>query len=345
MAEAAPTTSAASRSSQEQIMGMMLGLVQGRSLTAAVELGIADALADGPLPLDQLAARTHADAGNLFRLLRALETLGIFRQISPDTFANTPTSECLRRDVPGSQWAFVHLLAPGFGLWDGYSELLGTLRTGKNALFERWGCNLWEHLHRHPDRAEIFNQAMRSMNDPMTHAVTEAYNWGRFPVIADIGGGVGAQLVDILDAYPGCRGILFDQEEAVAASMPHNRIEKVAGSFFDRIPGDADAYLLRNIIHDWSDVDALLILRTLRKAVKPSARAMLIEWLIPDTPEFHFGKWADITMMAGLGGRERTAAEFERLFLDAGFALEEIVPTASTFTIVIGHPINGSRSD
>lgn len=330
----------AALSPQEQIMGMILGIVQGRSLVAAVELGIADVLATGPLPLEDLAARTQANADNLFRLLRALETLGFFRQVTPRVFSNTPLSEWLRRDVPGSQWAFVHLLAPGMGLWDGYSEMLGTIRTGKNALFQRWGCNLWEHLRRYPERAEIFQQAMRSMNDPMTQAVTTAYDWAVFPVIVDVGGGIGAQLVDILNAYPGCRGILFDQPEVVAANIPHSRISKVSGSFFNEIPAGSDAYLLRNILHDWDDPDAARILRTLRNSTKADARIMLVEWLIPDNSEFHFGKWADMTMMAGLGGRERTRAEFDRLFFDSGFELEAIVPTASTFTIIVGRPID-----
>jgi hypothetical protein len=320
-------------------MGLILGVVQGRSLVAAAELGIADVLAAGPLPLESLALHTHTDPGNLFRLLRALETLGIFQQISHGTFGNTAVSECLRRDAPGSQWAFVHLWAPGFGLWDGYTEMLDTLRTGKTALFERWGYGMWEHFRRHPDRAEILNEAMRSMTAPMTPTVTAAYNWSRFHVIADIGGGIGTQLVDILAAHPRCRGVLFDQPEVVAAGIPHDRIERVAGSFFEHIPVEADAYLLRNIIHDWSDADSLSILRTLRKATKPSARVMLIEWLIPDTSEFSFGKWSDITMMSALGGQERTEADFERLFRDSGFELEEIVPTASTFTITVGGPI------
>lgn len=324
---------------QEQIMTMVLAVAQGRSLSVAAELGIADALASGPLPLQELAAQTQADAGNLYRLLRALETLGIFQQIFPGVFANTPVSEHLRRDVPGSQWAFVHMQAPGFGMWDGYTEMLTTLRTGKTALFEKWGCNMWEHLRRYPDRAEVFNEAMRSMTAPMTAAVTAAYDWSRFPVIADIGGGIGTQLVNILEAQPGCRGVLFDQPEVIAAAILHHRIEHVAGNFFEHIPVDANAYLLRSIIHDWADADALSILHTLRKTTQPDARVMLVEWLIPDTPEFNFGKWADITMMAALGGRERTKADFERLFRESGFALEEVVPSASMYTVIVGRPV------
>jgi O-methyltransferase domain len=291
------------------------------------------------MPLQDLAACTQSDAGNLFRLLRALETLGVFQQTSPGVFANTPVSECLRRDVPGSQWAFVNMLAPGLGLWDGYSEMLDTLRTGKTALFEKWGYDLWEHLRHNPEKAQIFNEGMRSMTAAMTPAVTAACDWNQFPVIADIGGGIGTQLVDILEAHPGCRGVLFDQPGVVAAAIPHDRVECVEGSFFEHIPVEADAYLLRNIIHDWNDMESVLILRTLRKAFKSSARVMLIEWLIPNTPEFNFGKWADITMMAALGGRERTKADFERLFRESGFELEEILPTASPFTITVDRPV------
>ena len=329
---------AASISPQEQIMRMAIGVTQGRSLVAAAELGLADVLGNGALHVDAIAAETKVDAGNVFRLMRALETLGIFRQVSPRVFANTPVSDCFRSDVPGSQKAFLQLLSPGMGMWDGYSEMLATLRTGKTALFERWGYDIWEHFRQDPARSAVFNESMRSMTAPMTPAVTAAYDWGRFPVIADIAGGIGAQLVDILDANPNCCGVIFDQPSVVSTAIAHERVKPVAGNFFEEISVDADAYILRNIIHDWNDEPALLILKTLRRATKPAARVMLIEWLIPETSEFNFGKWTDITMMTSVGGRERTKTEFEKLFSDAGFELQEIVPTASSFSIVVGQP-------
>ena len=328
----------ASLSPQEQVMGMAFGVVQGRCLVAAAELGLADVLGNGAVHVDAIAAETRADAGHVFRLMRALETLGIFRQVSPRVFANTPVSDCLRSDVPGSQRAFLQLLAPGMGIWDGYSEMLATLRTGKPAIFERWGYDLWEHFRRDPARSAVFNESMRSMTAPMTPAVTAAYDWGRFPIIADVAGGIGTQLVDILDANPNCCGVIFDQPSVVSAAIVHDRVKPVAGNFFEEIPVDADAYILRNIIHDWNDEQALSILKTLRRATKPAARVMLIEWLIPETSEFNFGKWTDITMMTSVGGRERTKTEFEKLFSDAGFELQEIVATASSFSIVVGRP-------
>ena len=338
MAETAATPVLTSSSPQERVMEIVLGVLHGRCLIAAAELGVADTLASGPQPVEELAAKVGANADNLFRLLRALETIDVFKQVSPGVFANTPVSDCLRKGATGSQWAFVNLLAPGFGIWDGYTEMLETLRTGRTALFDRWGHDLWEYYRRNPVRAEIFNESMRSMTAPMTPAVTAAYDWSRFPVIADIAGGIGTQLIDILDANPGCRGVVFDQPEVVATAIPHERVERVAGNFFENIPVEADAYILRNIIHDWSDEDALSILRTLRRATKPTARVTLIEWLIPDTPDFNFGKWTDITMMVAVGGRERTRADFERIFRQSGFELEEIVATASTFTIIVGRP-------
>jgi hypothetical protein len=144
--------------------------------------------------------------------------------------------------------------------------------------------------------------------------------------------------VDILTAHPECRGIVFDQPEVVAAAIPHERMERLGGNFFEDIPVEADAYILRGIVHDWNDDDALSILKTLRRATRPTALVMLIEWLIPDTSEFNFGKWTDMSMMAAVGGRERTREDFEKLFRQSGFELNEIVPTASTFTIIVGRP-------
>jgi hypothetical protein len=328
----------ASPSPQEQVLGLFTGIVQGRCLVAAAELGLADALAKGPLSVDAIAAQTSADADNVFRLMRALETIGIFKQVSSRVFENTPISECLRKDVPGSQWAILQILAPGWGAWEGYGEMLATLRTGKTALFETWGYDLWEHYRRHPEQWTVFNEAMRSMTTPMTPAVTAAYDWSRFPVIADVGGGIGTQLVDILNAHPGCRGVLFDQPEVVSRAIEHDRVERVGGNFFEKVAVEADAYIFRNIIHDWNDERAVSILKTLRKTTKPKARVMLLEWLIPDTSDFSFGKWTDITMMTAVGGRERTRGDFETLFRNSGFVLEEIVPTKSMFSIVVGRP-------
>lgn len=333
------STQQAAQSPQEQVIGLVFALIQSRAMTTAVELGIADVLAEGALEVEEIAKRTSTNPGNLFRLMRALEIIGIFRQKSPRVFENTPMSECLRRDVPGSQWALVKLMAPGWGTWEGCREMTRTVEAGRTVVFDEWGNDYWGHFRNHPEQWPVFNEAMRSITYPMTGAVTAAYDWSRFPVIADVAGGIGVQLASILDANPGCRGVLFDQSEVLEEAIPHDRIERVAGNFFKEIPVEADAYILRNIIHDWEDPDALRILKTVRTAAKPSSKIMLIEWHIPETSEPHFGKWTDLVMMSAVGGRERTRTEFERLYGDSGFKLEEIVPTESMFSIVVGHPV------
>jgi len=169
----------------------------------------------------------------------------------------------------------------------------------------------------------------------MTPAVTASYDWSQFPVIADIGGGIGAQLSNVLDAYPSCRGILFDQPQVVEQSQ-HSRMELVGGDFFVEIPIQANAYLLRWIIHDWDDDKAITILENVRKAARPGARLLLVESVIPETAEFDMSKWMDMNMLVMAGGRERTAAEFRELYNQAGFELEQIVPTPSALSIVVG---------
>src|SRR5262245_64577967 len=162
----------------EQIFSIVLGFWQARALAVATELGVPDLLAEGALPVDELARRTKTNASALFRLLRALESIGIFTQTSPRVFGNTPTSECLRKDVPGSQWASVlHSLSKGNGPFEGWNELEYAVRTGEPSLEKIYGHDFWELLRRNPQANAALNEAMRSMSGAMTPAVTTAYKW------------------------------------------------------------------------------------------------------------------------------------------------------------------------
>ena len=323
----------------EQIFAQLFGSVQTRCIVAAAELELADRLAGGPVPVEALASQTGTDADSLFRMMRSLESIGYFRQVSTKVFVNSELSEYLRKDVPGSQWAFVCMFIPGWGYWDGLNYLMDTLRNGRPGLFDAWGYDIWGHYQRNPHQATVFNQAMGAMTAEMTPAITAAYDWSRFPVIADIGGGVGGQLADILNKNPESRGVLFDQPDVVAEAGNHNRMEIKGGNFFESIPVEADAYLLRNIIHDWNDEKASEILSTLRKSTPPDSRIVLVEWLIPETSEFHPGKWTDMTMMNSVSGKERTKSEFAELFRSTGFELEKTIPTGSMFTLIVGRPV------
>jgi hypothetical protein len=325
---------------QEQILSIVLGFWQARALAVATELGLPDLLADGPLHVDELVSRTATNASALFRLLRALESIGIFVEISPGVFSNTETSDILRRGVPGSQWPMVvHCLAKGSGPVEGWDHLDYAVRTGGPSIEKAYGHDFWELLRRNPQASTALNGAMRSASVAMTPAVTAAYKWSQFPVIADIGGGIGTQLVSILDAAPASRGLLFDLPHLRAESMFHNRMETVGGNFFESVPTGADAYLLRFILHDWPETDAAAILASLRRAMKSGTRLIVIESVVPEGPAFHFGKWTDLQMLVCVGGRERTEKEYRTLLASAGFDVQEVVGTASPLSLLVATPV------
>jgi hypothetical protein len=317
----------------ELILGILTGTARQRALGIAAELELADLLAEGPLAVDVLASKTNTHAPSLFRLMRALASLAIFEQIAPRVFANSPASELLRKNRPGSMWATIRM---GSTIaFEGWRGLMDSIRSGRTAYEEIYGCSIWKFLQRNPDLWAIFNETMRSISVSMTPAVTAAYDWGCFPVIADIGGGIGTQLVDILNAHPGCRGILFDQPDVVAGAIPHDRMERIGGDFFHGVPANADVYVLRMVVHDWAEPEILVILARVREAMKPTSRVVLIEMIVPETPGFNPGVWADLSMLTLSGGRERTAAEYRELCGQAGFELEQIVPTASPHNLLI----------
>jgi hypothetical protein len=331
---------AAAPSPLDNIFGIIRGFWESRALAIAAELELADQLADGQLPVDALAERTKTHSPSLFRLMRALESIGVFTQVSPRVFANTPSSALLRRNVPGSQWAFVRtILSTGFGQYDSWAEMLHSVQTGKTGLQKIYGgSSPWEFFQTRPETWAIFNEAMRSASTVISPAVAAAYDWKTFPVIADIGGGIGSQLVAILDAHPSVRGILFDQPSVVAGAIPHDRMERVSGDFFKSVPAGADAYTMRWIIHDWPDHEAAAILGNVRKAMKAESRLVLIEEIVPETPELTWAKWLDLHMLAVAGGRERTAAEYTALYAGTGFELERIIPTRAGSSLIVARP-------
>jgi len=324
----------------EQIFSIVLGFWQARALAVATELDLPDLLAEGPLHVDELASRTKTNALALFRLLRALESIGIFTQASAGVFSNTATSDCLRKDVAGSQWpTVVHCLAKGSGPFEGWDELKYAVKTGGPSIEKVYGYDFWELLRRNSQASAAMNGAMRSASVAMTPAVTAAYEWSQFPVIADIGGGIGTQLVSILDASPSSKGILFDKPHLRAESLSHDRMEAISGDFFESVPAGGDAYLLRFILHDWADAEAAVILGSLRRAMKPTARLIVVENVIPEGASFHFGKWTDLQMLVCIGGRERTEMEYRALLTAAGFDLQEVVATSSPLSLLVARPV------
>ena len=211
----------------------------------------------------------------------------------------------------------------------------GSIRTGEKAFDQIYGYDFWEFCRRNPKAGEVFNEAMGEVRRGTSPAVNNSYDWSRFAIIADIGGGLGVQLANILDAFPSCRGILFDQPQVLKQAASHERIERISGDFFQHVPTGADVYLLNGIIHDWTDSEALAILGKVRQAMKAGARLAVLDDIIPETPQFSFGKWLDLLMLTIPGGRERTEIEFRKLLSSAGFDLEEVIVTRAPLSILL----------
>jgi predicted O-methyltransferase YrrM len=318
---------------------MMTGFAVSQAIFAVARLNVAEHVATGPVAVEDLARKTGASPDALYRVLRALASVGVFTEATPRRFSNTPMSECLRPGVPGSQHAGALMIAlhcyPAFG------ELSWSVGTGKPGFDKVVGAPIFDHLSKHPDEGRIFDQAMSSIHGPETPAMIEAFSFARFQTIVDIGGGNGSTLIEVLRSAPKARGIVFDLPGVVARAESTirdaglgDRCRVEGGSFFESVPKGGDAYVLRHIIHDWDDQKSIEILRRCREAMAPGGKVLVVESVVPTGDEPHPGKWLDIIMLAVPGGRERTRAEFETLFASAGLKLERVVATRSPVSVV-----------
>lgn len=319
---------------------ILLGSLASQALYVSAKLGIADQLADGPKTIAQLAKATDTDAPSLYRVLRALASIGVFTEQDKHTFAMTPSAEPLRSDVPNSLRDVTIFWGEDWH-WEVWGKTLYSVRTGKPAWKEMHGDEVFDYFAKNPEAGEIFNRAMSSFTGVAADAVVEAYDFGGVQTIVDIAGGHGRLLTGILEANPKMRGILFDLAhvlagagEQVATSIAAERVEFVDGDFFASVPEGADAYIMKHIIHDWDDERAVKILQNIKQAMNPSGRVLLVEALIAEGNNQDFGKLLDLEMLVSPGGKERTAEEYKELFARAGLKLTRIVPTKSPYSVI-----------
>ena len=312
---------------------IMLGSMASQALYVAAKLGVADHLVDGPKRVEELAKATETDAPSLYRVLRALASLGIFTEQGDRVFAMTQTAEPLRSNVPHSLRDVAIFWGEDWH-WEVWGKILHSVRTGKSAWAQMHGDDVFEYFERNPEAGAIFNRAMSSFSGLATNAVVEAYDFTGVETLIDIAGGHGRLLTGVLEAYPSMRGVLFDLPHVLKGASRVSRCEYVSGDFFVSVPSGGDAYIMKHIIHDWDDERALKILRNIRNAMKPNARVLLVEAVIADGNNQDFGKLLDLEMMVSPGGKERTAAEYEELFTRAGLRLTRIVPTKSPYSVI-----------
>jgi hypothetical protein len=295
---------------EETIWNVLRGALTTRALGIVAELGIHQALADGPRSVDDLARDARADEDALHRLLRALASDGIFAEEERGVFRNTPASELL--------------LTSG---WDDFAVLFGgvwyraveRLDASGNAVFPSlFGTGFWEWLAKHPGERARFDRAMAQGSDTRIERL-EAIEWRDGETIVDVGGGNGSLLAELLKIHPGLHGIVFDLPETVRdESLFGERLEFVGGSFFERVP-EGDVYLLGTILHDWDDESATEILRTIRSAAPGHGRLVVLDAVVPPGNEPFGPKWLDLLMLTLFAGRERDENQWRALLTDGGF--------------------------
>ena len=321
----------------DQLRAMASGAWVTQMIHVAAELGVADQLAEGERDCEELAAACGADADGLFRLLRGLASLGIFQESAPRRFALTPLAELLRGDHPQSLRQFARMLGEEHYL--SWNDLLHSVRTGENAFRHGHGMSVFDWYAQNPRRAEIFDGAMTDFSRDETEAMLAAFDFSGITHLVDVGGGRGELLKRVLQANGQLRGTLFDQPQVVAGAVVApdlaSRLDVRGGDFFAEAPAGADAYLLKHIIHDWDDEACRTILGRIRSAMKPGARVLIVEQVIPAGNTPFPGKLLDLNMLVmSEGGRERTAEEYGQLLASAGLRLIRIVPTASAVSVV-----------
>lgn len=326
----------------------MLDLITGYWLSCGVHvaarLSIADHLAKGPRSSAELAKASGAHAPTLYRLLRMLASRGVFREREDRRFENSPLSEMLRADVPHSlkPLAIMMVDAPSLLAWN---DLLRTVQTGEEAFARVHGMGGFEYMAAHPDKAREFGESMSSISSLENPAIAEAYDFRGIGKLVDVGGGHGSLLATILKRNPAMKGVICDRAEVVlhAKEDVHvgekgiaERVELVPGNFFDSVPAGADAYVLKYILHDWSDAQCRAILENCRKAMAKGGKVLVVDTVIPPGNEPNWGKLLDMNMLVLTPGRERTEAEFRELFASAGLRVARVVPTACPLSVIEG---------
>ena len=323
-----------------QMMQIITGFWTSCCVYNIARLDIADILDNKPQTAEELAEAVHADAPSLYRVMRALASAGIFSENEKGEFSNTPLSETLKSDIPGSMKPMaIAQLGDHYNAW---GNLLYTIKTGKTAFDKVEGMPVWEYYETHPDDGANFMKAMTGATNAAIKDVLPFYDFSPFKTIVDVGGGNGAFLMAALETAAEAKGIVFDEEyvveeteKKIASKGLTDRCGIQGGSFFDSVPEGADAYVLKHVLHDWNNEDSVRILANCRKAMTAGSKMLVVEAVIPEGNVPHPGKFMDINMMAMTGGKERTVKEFTGLLDKAGLKLRKVIATNSPALSII----------
>jgi len=311
-----------------------------RAIGVAVELELADSLSDGPKTVTELADLTKTNPENLYRLLRALASYGIFREKPNKTFQMTPLARGLKEGVGSMKNMIAHQQNPVN--WQMVGEMNYCIKTGKDVAEKILGTDIFEHLKKYPEKNRLYNLAMTETSEIASATVLSAYNFSRRKKLVDIGGGQGYLLSIILHEYPKLEGVLFDLPHVVDGAKKiieklgvDDRVTIIPGDFFETVPKGGDTYILKSIIHAFDDDQCVALLKNIYHAMTDPGKLLIVEVVISEDNAPSFGKIFDLQMLIGApGGKERTRSEFEDILGRSGFKLKRVIRTVSHFSII-----------
>jgi len=326
----------------QAMMNYVLGVPVSRMVGAAAELGIPRALGAGPQRAEAVAREIGSEPDATYRLMRALSALGVLNEAANGEFSLTAMGECLLPDRPGSFDALARLNnSPCMA--GAYAEIVHSVRTGQSGFDKHHGKGLFAWLSENPAEERLFGQAMSTFSGMEVALVLDAYDFSRVRHVVDVGGGHGMLVSRVLGAAPDARATLFDRPEVLAQAKAtfdpklRGRCEIIGGDFFELVPPGGDLYLLKHILHDWDDTQALRILRAVSKAMTPGAKLLVMEQGIQPPGVPNPGKIMDVIMLMLLeGGRERTPTQHAALFEQAGLRFQREIKTPGPITLFEG---------
>jgi hypothetical protein len=338
-----------SQNSEVSLSTAMIQLITGtwvsQAIYVAAYFGIADLLKDGAKSVDELAQVTGTSASKLYRVLRALASIGVFSEVEPRQFALTASAHYLRSDIPDSLRGLSMVLGDEWS-WRSWGEIVHIVETEQLPLQRLYQVdNAYEYFAQNPMSGTLFSDAMTNFTrNTIIPVVLDAYDFSGIDKIVDIGGSHGPLIAAILALYPQMRGVLFELPQVVEGASSllskagvSNRCEIVGGDFFESVPSGGDAYILSQILHGFDDEHCIKLLKNIRQGITETGKLLVVQAVIPAGNESCFNKFLDLELMIlDTGARERTEAEYHHILQAAGFELRRIVPTAGPVNVIEG---------
>jgi len=322
-----------------RLMKFIVGKWISKPIYVAAELCIADMLAEGSKSIEELAQASQSHAPSLYRMMRALASVGIFFETEDRRFELTPMAEYLKTGAMRS----MALMFNSDWSDKAWGYFMDSVKTGDTAFEKAHGMPVSDWLEKNLQAAEVFNDANAVKAVNSHRAIVAVYDFSGIDTLTDVGGGTGALMAEILIANPFMNGIVADipsviQEtgELIRAKGLEHRCEAVACDFFKEIPSGSDGYLMSNILHDWPADQCKLILKNCHKAMNPESKLLIVEMIVPPWNQPSIAKLLDLEMLVTTGGCERTEKEFKILLETSGFKLSRTIDTNESICVIEG---------